>query len=74
MHFFLFEVDPENAELEAEKDACMLESKIRREENKVDKEESSEEEHDTHDEPEATEPEELPHAEGSDQKLVVAPP
>ena len=74
MHFFLFEVDPENAELEAEKEACMVESKIRREENKANKEESSDEEHDTHDDPEPTEPEDLPHAEGSDQKFTIAPP
>lgn len=32
MNYFLFDIDPENAVLEAEKDACLTESKIRREE------------------------------------------
>jgi hypothetical protein len=32
MNYFLFDVDPENAELEAEKDLCMVENKKRREE------------------------------------------
>ena len=49
MNYFLFDVDPENAELEAEKDACMVENKKRREEKQADKSDSEEEEHDTHD-------------------------
>lgn len=59
MNYFLFDVDPENAELEAEKDACMVENKKRREENSKEKTASDQEsgsdesgeEHDTHDDP-----------------------
>jgi uroporphyrinogen decarboxylase len=53
------DVDPENAELEAEKDACMVENKKRREETSKEKTTSDQEsgsdesgeEHDTHDDP-----------------------